>query len=159
MMRAGFLIGKIPFNCLLSLVQACITVPLRTVLLAIPLRWEYFILILAGIVLGTAGWFFFLSSFAFFMDRDEVFNNTFINVSYFVLMFASSLFYPVDTLPSWLKIIAYLNPLIRRTDVLRFATIAIGSLAGITWEAAAFILFLILSSAHAAQHLRRAVIR
>jgi len=128
------------------------------VLPAIPLRWEYFILILAGIVLGTAGWFFLLSSFAFCMHRDEVFNNTFINVSYFVLMFDSSPCYSVDTLPSWLKIIAYLNPLTWHTDVLRFVTIAIGSLAGITWEAAAFILFLILSSAHAAQMLRRAVI-
>lgn len=157
MMRAGFLLGKILFNCLLSLVQARFTVALGTVLLAIPLRWEYFILILAGIVLGTAGWFFFLSSFAFCMDRDEVFNNTFINVSYFVLMFDSCLFCSVDTLPSWLEVC--LSPLTWHTDMLQFATIAIGSFAGLTWEAAAFILFLILSFAHVAQMLRRAVIR
>jgi ABC-2 type transport system permease protein len=158
MTRSQLLLGKIFFNCLLSVLQAAITITLGTILLSIPFRWEWILAVLAGIVMGTAGWFFFLSSFALRIRRNDVFN-TFINVAYFVLMFASSLFYPVDHLPGWLKTAALLNPLTWHTDVLRFATVGTGTLNTVALEAGAFAAFLLVSFAHAVQMLRRGILR
>ncbi|MBL0177213.1 MAG: ABC transporter permease [Ignavibacteria bacterium] len=57
--------------------------------------------------------------------RNDVYN-TIINVSYFVLMFASSIFFPLDNSPSWLRVAAYANPLTWHTDILRYFTVGAG---------------------------------
>jgi len=158
MTRAQFLIGKILFNCLLSLIQSTITVSLGVALLGIPLRWEFAGALAPGIVIGTAGWFFFLTSFALRIRRNDMFN-TFINVAYFILMFASSLFYPVDALPPWLGTIARVNPLTWHTDVLRYATLGLGTLETVLIEAVAFGAFLIISFMAAVWTLRRGILQ
>jgi ABC-2 type transport system permease protein len=81
MTRAQFLIGKILFNCLLSLVQTLLTIVLGVLLLSIPLAWNRILFVLLGVLLGTAGWFFFLATFALRIRRNDMFN-TFINVAY-----------------------------------------------------------------------------
>jgi len=158
MSRAEFLVGKILFNALLSLLQALITVTLGSVLLDIPLRWDLAVFAVGGVVLGTAGWFFFLSAFALRIRRNDMFN-TFINVAYFLLMFGSSMFYPLDALPGWLRTVAMANPLTWHTDALRWATIGIGDPAAIAAEAALFLLFLLASFLFAVDTLRRGVLR
>ncbi len=158
MTRSQFLIGKILFNCILSLIQATITVSLGMALLDIPLRWARMGALAPGIIIGTAGWFFFLTSFALRIRRNDMFN-TFINVAYFILMFASSMFYPVEALPPWLAAIARLNPLTWHTDVLRYATIGLGADQSVLFEALAFVLFLVLSFLAAVWTLRRGVLR
>jgi ABC-2 type transport system permease protein len=158
MTRAEFLVGKILFNCVLSLLQAVITVSLGTLLLGIPLRWEMLFLVLAGVVFGTAGWFFFLTTFALRIRRNDMFN-TFINIAYFVLMFASSMFYPLERLPLWLRTLSMLNPLTWHSDVLRFATIGIGSLHVVAVEAAAFLAFLAVSFFAAVRTLQRGIFK
>jgi ABC-2 type transport system permease protein len=157
MTRAEFLIGKILFNCVLSLVQAVITISLGAVLLGIPFRWEMSAVVLAGVVVGTAGWFFFLATFALRIRRNDIFN-TFINIAYFVLMFASSMFYPLDGLPLWLRVLSYANPLTWHADVLRYATVGIGHLDGIVLEAAGFFVFLVLSFLAAVRTLQRGIL-
>ena len=144
MTRGEFLIGKILFNCGLAVAQSGLTIALGVLLLGLHLHWENILVVLAGIVLGTAGWFFFLTPFALRIRRNDMFN-TFINVVYFVLLFASSLFYPLDQLPAWLQNISYLNPLTWHTDVLRYATVGVGSLELVVLEASAFLGFLLLS--------------
>jgi ABC-2 type transport system permease protein len=158
MTRWQFLIGKILFNILLSLLQATITIVLGVLLLGIPLHWEYLPLVLAGIVSGTAAWFFFLATFALRIRRNDMFN-TFINVAYFVLMFASSMFYPLEDLPGWLRVIARANPMTWQTDGLRFATIGTGDAGLVLLEVAAFTLFLGLAFAAAVTTLRRGILR
>jgi ABC-2 type transport system permease protein len=141
MTRAEFLIGKILFNCFLSLLQATITVTIGVSVLGIPLLWERIPAMLIGILVGTAGWFFFLTSFALRIRRNDIFN-TVLNVAYFVLMFASTLFYPLDGLPQWLRWASLANPLTWHTDVLRYLTIGTGSGAHALFEAVLFLLFL-----------------
>jgi ABC-2 type transport system permease protein len=158
MTRAQFLIGKILFNCLLSLVQTLLTIVLGVLLLSIALVWSQVLFVLAGVLIGTAGWFFFLATFALRIRRNDMFN-TFINVAYFVLMFASSLFYPVDQLPGWLRILAYLNPMTWHTDALRYATIGIGAFNVVLLEAAGFGLFFLCSFAAAVRTLQRGILR
>lgn len=158
MTRPQFLIGKILFNCLLSLVQAALTILLGVALLDIPLRWGLFPFVLAGIVIGTAAWFFFLATFALRFRRNDMFN-TFINVAYFVLMFASSMFYPVHDLPFWLRAIALANPMTWHTDGLRYVTVGTGDFITVLLEAAGFALFLLLSFFAAVTTLRRGILR
>lgn len=158
MTRGQFLIGKILFNSLLSLVQALLTVLLGVLFLSIDLVWSRIPFVLAGVVLGTAGWFFFLAAFALRIRRNDMFN-TFINVAYFVLMFASSMFYPAEHLPPWLQMLAAINPITWHTDGLRYFTIGIGALDRVLLEAAGFGLFVCCSFGAAVQTLRRGALR
>ena len=57
-----------------------------------------FPLLAAAVVVGTAGWFFFYAIFALTIRRNDAFN-TVTSVFYFVFLFASSMFYPIDPLP------------------------------------------------------------
>jgi len=158
MSRAEFLVGKILFNALLSLLQAGITITLGSVLLGIPLRWDLVAFAFVGVVLGTVGWFFFLSAFALRIRRNDMFN-TFINVAYFLLMFGSSMFYPLDALPGWLRVVAAVNPLTWHTDALRLTTIGIGNPVMVAAEATLFLLFLLGSFAFAVRTLHHGVLR
>ena len=158
MTRGEFLIGKILFNCLLSLLQSLITLVLGSFLLGISLHWENIMFVLAGVILGTAGWFFFLTSFALRIRRNDMFN-TFLNVAYFILMFASSMFYPIDALPPWLKGASYANPLTWHTDALRFATTGVGTIESVALEAIAFGLFLLVSFWFAVRTLQHTIFK
>jgi ABC-2 type transport system permease protein len=154
MTRGQFLVGKITFNCLTTVVQSIIAVGLGSTILGIPVRWEFFPFVLLGACVGTAGWFFFLAIFALRIRRNDMFN-TFINVAYFILMFVSSMFYPLDPMPAWLRTASYANPITWHTDALRYFTIGVGELMTITIEAAAFLLFLVVSFAAAVRTLQR----
>jgi ABC-2 type transport system permease protein len=156
MTRPQFLMGKILFNCLLAILQAAITILFGALLLDIPLLWGRMGILLLAVILATAGWFFFLTSFALRIRRNDMFN-TFINLAYFVLMFASSIFYPLEGMPGWLRVIALLNPLTWHTDVLRFATV--GADSPVLLESLAFTGFLLGSFYFALRTLRYAILK
>jgi ABC-2 type transport system permease protein len=144
MTRGEFLVGKIVFNCVLSLVQSILTITVGLAVLNISINWATLGLTAVAIVLGTAGWFFCLAVPALRVRRSDTYN-TIINILYFALMFASSMFYPVDAMPPVLKWISYINPLTWHTDVLRYATIGIGNPQTILLEAVAFGTFLLIA--------------
>jgi ABC-2 type transport system permease protein len=156
MTRPQFLIGKILFNCLLAILQAAITILCGALLLDIPMQWGRLGVLLIAVILATAGWFFFLTSFALRIKRNDMFN-TFINLAYFVLMFASSIFYPLQEMPGWLRTVALLNPLTWHTDVLRFATV--GGDSAVAMEALAFLVFLLASFYLALRTLRYGILK
>jgi ABC-2 type transport system permease protein len=156
MTRSEFLVGKILFNCLLAILQAAITILFGALLLDIPLLWGRMGILVVAVILATAGWFFFLTSFALRIKRNDMFN-TFINLAYFVLMFASSIFYPLEGMPGWLRTAALVNPLTWHTDVLRFATV--GDDSAVVLEAIAFLAFLLASFYLALRTLRYAIIK
>ncbi|MER3523280.1 MAG: hypothetical protein C4326_04250 [Ignavibacteria bacterium] len=158
MTRGQFLVGKIVFNCLLALIQSFITVATGVLVLGIPLQWSSLGLLVIATVIGTVGWFFFLSILALRIHRSDLFN-TVLNVAYFMLMFASSMFYPLDTMPAWLRTLSHGNPLTWHTDVLRFATIGVGNPERVLIESVAFVVFLLVSFAGAVGTLRTAVVK
>jgi len=158
MTRTEFLFGKILFNCLTSLVQAILTITLGSVLLDIPMRWGWSVALAPVIVLGTAGWFFFLTTFALLIRRNDIFN-TFINVAYFLFMFASSLFYPAEALPAWLRTLAIGNPFTWHTDILRYLTIGVGEPGSVLVELGAFLIFTAVSFGAASWTLRHGILR
>lgn len=144
MTRGEFLIGKILFAACMTSIQAVLSVLLGILVLDIHVQFGYIPLLLIANVLCTAGWFFFLTIFALMIKRND-FYNTVINLLYFVLMFASSLFFPLDGSPVWLRIIGYANPLSWHTDILRYLSIGVGS-AGTFWlEVAGYSVFSVLA--------------
>ncbi len=140
MRRSEYLLGKVLFNLAVAVGQAALTLALGAALLRIPVRWERLPLLAAVIVGGVAGWFFFFSVFALRIRRNDIFNSV-INILYFALMFASSLFYPLAPLPAWFRAAALANPLTWEVDLLRYASIGLGAPRQLGWEAGAFAFF------------------
>src|SRR5205823_980178 len=140
MRRSEYLLGKVLFNVLIGLVQAVLTIVLARALLGVPVRFDRLPLLVAATLVGTAGWFFFYSIFALRIRRNDAYN-TVTSVFYFVFLFASSMFYPLDPLPRGFRIAALANPITWQIDVLRYATIGVGDAPSIAIEAAGFIVF------------------
>ena len=155
MRRWEHLLGKVLFNMLVAVVQALLTIVLATVLLHVPVRFDRLPLLIAATLVGTAGWFFFYAIFALRIRRNDAYN-TVTSVFYFVFLFASSMFYPLDPLPRTFRLAASANPITWQIDVLRYATIGVGDARRIAIEAAAFLLFTAVSFAAAIRALRDA---
>jgi ABC-2 type transport system permease protein len=151
--RSQYLLGKVLFNVLIGVLQAAITILLAAVVLGVPLRVSGWPLAAAGVIVGTAGWFFFYAIFALRIRRNDAFN-TVNSIFYFVFLFASSMFYPLEPLPPFLRAAAYANPITWQVDVLRYATIGVGSVGHVASESAAFVVFTIAAFAVAVQALR-----
>lgn len=151
--RAEYLLGKVLFNLLIVVLQAAITVGLGAALLGIRLRMDLLPLLAVGIVAGAAGWFFFYAVFALKIRRNDLFNSV-TSVFYFVFLFASSLFYPLETLPAWFRAVAFANPITWEVDFLRYATIGTGEPRRIAIEAVAFAAFSVGSFVYAVRCLK-----
>jgi ABC-2 type transport system permease protein len=140
MSRSQYLLGKVLFNVLVGLVQSLLTLALSAALLDVRVRVEGLPLLAIATIVGTAGWFFFYAIFALRIRRNDAFN-TVTSVFYFVFLFASSMFYPLDPLPRAFRMAALANPITWQIDVLRFATIGIGHSGAIALEALSFLGF------------------
>jgi ABC-2 type transport system permease protein len=154
MSRGEYLVGKVLFNIAVGLAQAFVTVGLAAAVLGVALRPDGFPLLAAAVIVGTAGWFFFYAIFALAIRRNDAFN-TVTSIFYFVFLFASSMFYPVDPLPPVFRAIALANPITWHVDVMRFATIGAGDPSTIALEAAGFVVFTAASFGVALVVLRR----
>ena len=153
MSRSEYLLGKVLFNVFIAFVQTGITVLIAAALLNVPLRISGWPLLTLGMTIGTAGWFFFYAIFALRIRRNDAFN-TVTSIFYFVFLFASSMFYPLDPLPPAFRAIAYANPITWQVDVLRFATLGVGDPSQIALESGAFVLFTLICFALAVLALR-----
>ena len=137
--RSEFLAGKVAFNVLLAVLQATVTVVLAVVILGIKLKVALLPLLFVGVILGTAGWFFFFAIFALRIRRNDVFNSV-LSLFYFLFLFASSMFYPLAPLPGWFRTSALANPITWQVDFLRYSSIGLGT-EHLLAEALAFVLF------------------
>src|SRR5687767_14279306 len=138
--RAQYLLGKVVFNVMIAAAQATVTVLLAGALLGVPVRLDLLPVLIATVVVGTAGWFFFYAVFALQIRRNDAFN-TVTSIFYFVFLFASSMFYPVEPLPMAFRVAASVNPITWQVDVLRYATIGLGSPGTTPMPALLFVLF------------------
>ena len=138
--RRQFLLGKIAFNVLLSLAGASLALIAGVALMDVTVRWDLLPVTAAGLVLTTAGWFFFFSAFSIRMNRMDDFN-TFTSASYILLMFLSTLFYPIQDMPRWFQIVARMNPMTWQVDLLRLSTLGLGDPGFVLIETGAFALF------------------
>ena len=135
--RAQYLLGKVVFNVMIAAAQATVTVLLAGALLSVPVRFDLLPVLIPTVVVGTAGWFFFYAIFALQIRRNDAFN-TVTSIFYFVFLFASSMFYPLEPLPAVFQKVAYANPITWHVDLLRYATVGAGDPGTLALEAAAF---------------------
>ncbi len=152
--RSAYMLGKVLFTLLVSLAQTLITVALAAGLFHIHLRWERMPLVFLAMIAGTAGWFFFYAIFALSTRRNDIFN-TVTSIFYFVILFASNMFYPLEPLPRWFRSAALANPITWQIDCFRWATIGLGSSHRVALESAAFLAFALVSFLLAARCLQR----
>ena len=118
------------------------TVVLAQIVLDVPIRWGSLPLLAAAVFIGTAGWFFFYAIFALNHPAQRSCSTRVTSVFYFILLFASSMFYPVEPLPSPLRELSWANPITWHVDVLRYyATIGVGEPSRIWLEAGAVATF------------------
>ena len=155
MSRSQYLLGKVLFNVGVGLVQCVLTLGLAVTFVGVSVRLDRFPMLLAATIVGTAGWFFFYAIFALRIRRNDAFN-TVTSVFYFVFLFASSMFYPLDPLPKAVRVAALANPITWQIDVLRYATIGMGEGRVVAMEAAAFVAFTIGSFVYAIRSLEDA---
>jgi ABC-2 type transport system permease protein len=148
MSRPQYLVGKVLCNAVVALAQAGVTIVLAAVVLGVPLRAGWLPIVAAATIVGTAGWFFFYAIFALRIRRNDAFN-TVTSVFYFVFLFASSMFYPLEPLPRAFRLAALANPITWQIDVLRYATIGLGSGSVVAIEAAGFVAFTLVAFAAA----------
>ena len=153
MSRSRYLLGKLLFNVLVAVLQTAITVLLAAALLGVPLRASHWPLLAAAMIVGTAGWFFFYAIFALRIRRNDAFNAV-TSIFYFVFLFASSMFYPLDPLPPAFRAVAYGNPITWHVDVIRYATIGVGDASRVAAESVAFVGFTAAAFAIAVHALR-----
>jgi ABC-2 type transport system permease protein len=154
MSRAQYLGAKVLFSLLVAVFQALLTVTLAALFLKVPIHVELVPLLVLGVVGGTAGWFYFYCIFALRIRRNDIFN-TVTSIFYFVFLFASSIFYPLEPLPAWFRSAALANPITWQVDLLRYATIGLGSPSRVAGEAAAFAVFALASFFWAVRCLER----
>lgn len=153
--RRQFLVGKICFNALLSMIGAVFTIMLGILAMDIPVRIQFLPLAAFAVVMTTSGWFFLLSVFAIRLRRMDSFN-TVTSVAYILLMFMSTMFYPIERLPSWFQGAALFNPMTWQVDVLRFSLFGAGDPGMILLEGAAFCVFMLVCLAFAVRALNQA---
>lgn len=144
MSRMDYLTGKFLFNVAVALPQALLTMVIADVGVGIRVHWEKLPLLLVAVVVGTIGWSAFYSIFALITRRNDVFNSV-TSIFYFVFLFASSIFYPVEPLPAWFRAAAWINPITWQVDVMRYATVGMGEPRTLLWESAAFVAFTLVS--------------
>ena len=153
--RLQLLIGKISFNLLLALIGSIMAIITGVALMNATIRWNLLPLTAAIVVVATAEWFFLFSVFAIKLARMDTFN-TLLSAMYIMLMFLSSMFYPLSDLPFWFRIPSYLNPMTWQVDLLRFSLLGVGSPTTLILEGAAVVGFGLICLALAVRALNRA---
>ncbi len=117
--RGALVTGKALAGGLRALVQA-LFVYLTAIAIGIHLRWEVPALVGVAlvVVLGAAGFATFSLIIACLVRTRERFMGI-GQILTMPLFFASSAIYPVSLMPSWLQVLAHLNPLTYQVDALR----------------------------------------
>lgn len=153
--RTQLLVGKISFNVLLAVIGSGLAVLLGGLAMDAYIRWDLLPITAAIVVTSTASWFFLFSVFAIQLARMDAFN-TVLSAAYILLMFFSSMFYPLANLPVWFRIPAYVNPMTWQVDLLRFSLLGVGSPGSLMLEGVALMLFTLACLVLAVRALNRA---
>ena len=152
--RPQILLGKVCFNILLSLTGAVLVIVIAAGTMGVPVAWQALPLTVLVTVVSTAAWFFMFTGSAISIDRMDAYNAV-VGALYILLMFFSTMFYPLDGVPAWFRITSYLNPLTWQTDLLRYALLGLGTPSMLILEGLALIAFTVGCMAYAVRALNR----
>lgn len=153
--RPELLVGKIGFNVLLAAIGSLLAILLGVLAMGADIRLATLPLTAGIVIVSTAAWFFFFAVFAIRLRRMDAFN-TVTSAAYILLMFLSTMFYPLAGLPQWFRIIASANPITWQVDLLRFSLLDVGEPARLAVEGVALVAFAGVCLAFAVRALNRA---
>lgn len=138
------LLGKLGFNVLLALFSSTILLVVAAAALDVSVRWQWLPAMLVVTVLAQSAMFFILYVVAIKIPQMDAYNAV-VGVMYVLMMFLSSMFYPLSNLPGWFQVVSYLNPITWQVDLLRFGLLGLGTPTTLIVEAAALVLFTLAS--------------
>jgi ABC-2 type transport system permease protein len=150
--RQQLLIGKIAFNVLVSLIGSLLAIVVALFAMGVEIRSDLLPLTALIVIVTTGGWFFLFAIAAIRMKRMDSFN-TLTSAAYILLMFLSTMFYPLDGLPAWFQTAAMLNPMTWQVDLLRFSLLGSGTTTALMLEAIACAIFTVISLTFAVRSL------
>lgn len=147
--RRDLLIGKLLFNAGFSVVGSLCCVLAGALVLGIRVSSVGLPLALLWVLIGTAAWYFLFSWTALRIRGFNAYHSTSAGL-YMLLMFISNLFYPTEQLPSWIRWLAWLNPVTWQTDLIRHYSYG-ATTPYLGYESVALLAFLLVTYA-AANH-------
>jgi len=155
MTRTELVIGYISGFLLFALVQSLMI--LLFVIYALRVHYSgnlsLVFLITVLLTIGSINLGIFLSAFA----QNEFQIVQFIPLVFGVQIFLSGVFWPIDQLPAILRPISYILPLTYANEALRAVMLKGADLAGIAWELAALLIFMVLMIILSALTMRRQI--
>jgi ABC-2 type transport system permease protein len=136
--RANFLGGRLLFNLGMGALQSIVLIAAAIFVLRVPVGAGQAVGLLAVALAAIPLWFFALFAAAIRIRRMDAYS-TFLNVVFLGALLLSPVFYPIDEMPAWFRIVASANPLTWSVDLLR--GIAFGALDGrrLALEALAYV--------------------
>ncbi len=136
--RANFLGGRLLFNLGMGALQSLVLIAAAILVLRVPVGPGRGTALLVAALAAIPLWFFFLFAAAIRIRRMDAYS-TFLNVVFLGALLLSPVFYPIDEMPVWFRVLAYANPLTWSVDLLR--AIAFGGLdpGRLALEAAAYV--------------------
>ena len=125
--RADFLGGRLLFNLGMGALQSMVLIAAAMFVLRVPVGPGRAAVLLVAALAAIPLWFFGLFAAAIRIRRMDAYS-TFLNVVFLGALLVSPVFYPIDRMPIWFRVLAYANPLTWSVDVLR--AIAFGGASG-----------------------------
>jgi ABC-2 type transport system permease protein len=138
------LLGKLGFNVLLALFSSTVLLVVAAAFLNVSLRWEWLAAMLMVTVLAQSAMFFIFYVVAIKIHQMDAYN-AIVGVMYVLMMFLSSMFYPLATMPGWFQVVSYVNPITWQVDLLRFALLGLGTSSTLIVKAIVLVSFTLAS--------------
>jgi ABC-2 type transport system permease protein len=116
--RADFLGGRLLFNLEMGALQSVVLITAAIFVLRVPVGAARAAGLLAAALAAVPLWFFALFAAAIRIRRMDAYS-TFLNVVFLGALLLSPVFYPLDQMPAWFRVLASANPLTWSVDLLR----------------------------------------
>ena len=134
--------GKLAFNVMLAFFSSTLLLVVATAALGVPVRWQWLPSMIVVTILGQSAMFLIFHIIALKIHQMDAYNAV-VGVLYVLMMFLSSMFYPLTTMPTWFQVVSYLNPMTWQIDLLRHGLLGLGEQTTIAAEGAALVIFTI----------------
>jgi ABC-2 type transport system permease protein len=135
--RAEFLGGRLLFNLEMGALQSVVLIAAAIFVLRVPVGASRAAGLLAAALAAVPLWFFALFAAAIWIRRMDAYS-TFLNVVFLGALLLSPVFYPLDQMPAWFRVLASANPLTWSVDLLRAIAFGDARTGRLALEAAAY---------------------
>jgi ABC-2 type transport system permease protein len=135
--RADFLGGRLLFNLEMGALQSVVLITAAIFVLRVPVGAARAAGLLVAALAAVPLWFFALFAAAIRIRRMDAYS-TFLNVVFLGALLLSPVFYPLDRMPAWFRVLASANPLTWSVDLLRAIAFGDSRTGRLALEAAAY---------------------